>query len=63
MATTNTLLNIDAAADHLGVGVRFMRRLVAERRIPHYLIGRHLRFEVADLEAFRAAGRREAMSA
>ena len=54
------LLPIDEAAAKLGTTARFLRRLVAERRIPYFKIGRHLRFRVADLDSFIAAGRVEA---
>lgn len=48
------------AAERLGVTERFMRRLVAERRIPfHRLGGYHIRFKESDLDAFAAAGRVE----
>ncbi|MDQ3681383.1 MAG: excisionase family DNA-binding protein [Actinomycetota bacterium] len=44
----------------MGVTPRFVRRLVAERRIPFLKVGRHVRFDPADLDAFLAAGRVEA---
>jgi excisionase family DNA binding protein len=43
----------------LGTSARFLRRLVAERRIAYVKIGRHVRFDVADLDAFIANGRDE----
>jgi excisionase family DNA binding protein len=49
-------LSIVEAADYLNVGVRFMRRLVGDRRIRHYKVGKFLRFDPADLDAFAAAG-------
>lgn len=52
-------LNAVAAAERLGVTERFMRRLVAERRIPFHKLGYHVRFKVSDLDAFAAAGRVE----
>jgi excisionase family DNA binding protein len=42
-----------------GVSPRFIRRLVAERRIPYLKLGRHVRFDPADLDAFLSAGRVE----
>jgi excisionase family DNA binding protein len=48
-------LTIEEAADHLNVSVRFMRRLVSDRRIRHYKVGKFLRFERADLDAFAQA--------
>lgn len=53
-------LNIAEAADRLGVTPRFVRRLVAERRIPFLKVGRHVRFDPDDIDAFLAAGRVEA---
>jgi len=49
------LLTIDQAAAMLGTGERFIRRLIAERRIRFHKVGRHVRIAVADLEAFIAA--------
>jgi excisionase family DNA binding protein len=49
-----------AAAAVLGTGPRFVRRLSAERCIPHYKVGRHVRIARRDLDAFLAAGRVEA---
>jgi excisionase family DNA binding protein len=51
MATTvvatrrQALMNIEQAADRLGVSVRHMRRLVSERRIPYLKWGHLLRFD------------------
>jgi excisionase family DNA binding protein len=45
------LLDINAVAQHLGVNVRHVRRLIAERRIPFIKWGHLIRFdpdEVAD---------------
>lgn len=53
------LLDVDEAANHLGTPVRFIRRLVAERRIRFYKIGRYVRIDRHDLEAFIASGRIE----
>ncbi len=39
------LLDIHEIADHLGVSVRHVRRLVAERRIPYVKWGNLLRFD------------------
>ena len=53
------LLNINQAAEHLGTPVRFIRRLIAERRIPFYKIGRYVRIDAADLDRFIQEGRIE----
>jgi excisionase family DNA binding protein len=39
------LMDITGVADRLGVSVRYVRRLVAERRIPYIKFGHLLRFE------------------
>ena len=54
------LLTVEEAADRLGTSVRFIRRLIAERRIAYVRIGRHVRIAEADLASFVAAGRVEA---
>ena len=54
------LLTVEEAADRLGTSVRFVRRLVTERRIAYVKVGRHVRISEADLDAFVAAGRVEA---
>ena len=51
------LLTVEEAADRLGTSVRFVRRLIAERRIAYVRVGRHVRICPADLDAFIAAGR------
>lgn len=48
------LLTVEQAAERLGTGVRFARRLIAERRIRFVHIGRHVRIPASALEAFIA---------
>ncbi|MBP2475723.1 excisionase family DNA binding protein [Crossiella equi] len=55
--------SVEGAADYLGTSVRFVRRLIAERRITFYKLGRHVRLKHVDLEAFVQAGRVEPISA
>ncbi len=52
-------LKVPEAAAYLNTSVRFVRRLVAQRRIAFHKVGAHVRFAVADLDAFLAAGRVE----
>jgi excisionase family DNA binding protein len=52
-------VTVRGAAAYLSTSERFVRRLIAERRIRFYRVGRHIRFAVADLRAFVAAGRVE----
>ncbi len=51
------LLNVDQAAERLGTSPRFIRRLIAERRIAFAKLGKHVRIDSKDLDAFVAAGR------
>jgi excisionase family DNA binding protein len=55
------LLTPQEAADRLGTSLRFVRRLVLERRIPFIKLGRHVRIATSDLDAFIAAGRIDAL--
>lgn len=54
------LLTIDEAADQLRMSVRHVRRLVAEGRIAYHRLGRSIRLDSADVDAYVAAGRVEA---
>ncbi len=45
-----SLLSIEQLADWLGVTDRFIRRLVAERRIPFLKIGKFIRFDPTEIE-------------
>ncbi len=51
------LLTPRQAGDYLQTGERFIRRLIAERRIPYVKLGRHIRLQRSDLDAFIASGR------
>jgi excisionase family DNA binding protein len=55
----DTLLSVEQAAERLGTSVRFVRRLVFERRIAYVKLGRHVRIAARDLDAFIRAGRIE----
>lgn len=46
------LLDVDQAAEHLTVTPRFVRTLVAERRVPFLKIGKFIRFDINDLDAW-----------
>ncbi|GDY29518.1 helix-turn-helix domain-containing protein [Gandjariella thermophila] len=54
--------SVEEAAAYLNTSVRFVRRLVAERRITFYKLGRYVRIKRADLEAFVQAGKVEAVT-
>ena len=53
----DNLLTVEEAAERLRTSVRFVRRLVEERRIAYVKLGAHVRIEQAELSAFIAAGR------
>lgn len=53
------LLDVADAARHLGVTEPFVRRLVLERRVRYYKLGKFVRFRAPDLDAFVEAGRRD----
>jgi len=52
-------LTVEEAGEYLNTGVRFVRRLIAERRIAFHKVGVHVRLAVVDLDAFIQAGRVE----
>ncbi len=51
------LLTAGQAGDYLGTGERFVRRLIAERRISYVKLGRHVRLQRSVLNAFIASSR------
>lgn len=53
---TDPLLTVDEAAARLATGARFVRRLIAERRIVFVRIGRHVRIPASAVEAFIQEG-------
>jgi excisionase family DNA binding protein len=57
--TPPEMLTPQAVAERLGTSVRFVRRLIAERRITFFKVGRHVRISSTDLASYLAAGRVE----
>jgi excisionase family DNA binding protein len=51
------LMDLPALADRLGVNHRYVRRLVAERRVPFIKFGHLLRFDPAEIEAWLGTAR------
>lgn len=49
-------LSVEEAAAHLNVSVRFIRRLVSERRLRHFKVGKFVRFDRSDLDSFVHSG-------
>lgn len=63
MSTTTTdtgYLTPFEAANYLGITQRHLRDLVYRRRVPHYKVGRLVRFSLADLDKWMASSRVEA---
>jgi excisionase family DNA binding protein len=56
----DALLTVEQAAECLGTSERFVRRLIAERRITYVKLGRHVRIAEHDLMSFVTTGRVEA---
>lgn len=52
-------LSVSETAVYLNTSERFVRRLIAQRRIAFHHVGRHVRVAVSDLDEWLAAGRVE----
>jgi excisionase family DNA binding protein len=52
VAARERYLSPDEAAKYLNVSVGFIRRMASERRVRHYRLGKLIRFDPADLDAF-----------
>jgi excisionase family DNA binding protein len=61
--TTAPYFTVPETAAYLNTSQRFVRRLIAERRIAFYKVGTHVRIARVDLEAFVQAGRVEPVTA
>jgi excisionase family DNA binding protein len=57
------LLTVDQAAERINTAPRFIRRLIAERRIEFVKLGRHVRISETALAEFIDAGRVRPMDA
>jgi excisionase family DNA binding protein len=53
------LLTLPEVADRLRTSLRFVRRLIAKRRIGFIKVGKFVRIRLGDLDAFLTAGRVE----
>ncbi|WP_207550505.1 MULTISPECIES: excisionase family DNA-binding protein [Parafrankia] len=56
------ILTVEQAADRMNMSVRYVRRLVAERRIAFHRIGRSVRLAATDVDAHVSAGRVEPLT-
>lgn len=52
-------LDVSGLAEELGVKPCFVRRLVWERRIPYYKVGKFVRFDVEEIRAWVQSSRVE----
>ena len=50
-------LTVEQAAENLNTSVRFVRRLISERRIAFHKFGVHVRLSIEDLDTYAQAGR------
>jgi excisionase family DNA binding protein len=57
--TAPVLLTVEQVAERLNTKPRFVRRLIAERRIEFHKVGRHMRISEPALAEFIEAGRVE----
>lgn len=59
MEIESKYLDVKSAGQYLGLSERFVRRLVAERRIAYHKAGARVMFAREDLDAYMAASRIE----
>ncbi len=57
VSESGKLYSVAQAAERLNTSVRFVRRLIADRRIAFVRLGRHVRLAEEDIAAFIDAGR------
>jgi excisionase family DNA binding protein len=60
--TVEKYLTVSETAEYLNTSERFVRRLVAERRIAFHHVGRHVQFSLSDLDAWLVASRVEPLT-
>ena len=54
--------DLDGVCAYLADTPRHIRRLVHERRIPHYKLGHKLRFDLTEIDDWLATSRREVVA-
>jgi excisionase family DNA binding protein len=62
VSTEDSVLTVEEAAAVMKMSTRYVRRLVAERRIPFHKVGRNVRLLTSDVWDHVHAGRVEAMT-
>ncbi|MGO8938998.1 MAG: excisionase family DNA-binding protein [Mycobacterium sp.] len=50
-------MTFEQGAEYLNTSVRFVRRLISERRIAFHKFGAHVRLSIEDLDSYAQAGR------
>lgn len=55
-------LTVPETAAYLNTSERFVRRLVAERRIAFHHVGKHIRFALSDLDEWLTTSRVESIT-
>ena len=55
------LIDVAGVAKRLGTTERFVRRLVDERRVPFHKVGKFVRFDPRDIDAWLANNRVDAL--
>ena len=56
------LISVEQLAEELGVSVRYVRRIIAERRIPYVKVGHLIRFQRDEVEGWVDANRVDALT-
>lgn len=56
------LISAEQLAEELGVSVRYVRRIIAERRIPYVKVGHLIRFQRDDVQRWVEANRVDALT-
>ncbi|PWU60743.1 DNA-binding protein [Micromonospora globispora] len=62
MTAVNEVLTVEEAAARMKMSVRYVRRLVAQRRIAFHKVGRSVRLKASDVDAHVDAGRVEPLT-
>ncbi|MET9313650.1 excisionase family DNA-binding protein [Kribbella sp. NPDC003505] len=63
MTVVDEVLTVEEAAGRMKMSVRYVRRLVAQRRIAFHKVGRSVRLKASDVDAHVNAGRVEPLTA
>lgn len=62
MQPYSQMLTVDEAAERMGMSTRHVRRLVSERSIPFYKVGRSVRIASPDVDAYLHRARVETLN-